>query len=408
MPHLGCWLTVRQLDEAVAARFVGWNGARAFLHHGWWLVASIYLVVQAGLSSSELVVIGAAQAAMALVAEVPAGVLADTVSRKWSLVVSHLLMGAAMVLTGLVISFPALVITQMLWGLAWCFASGADVAWVTDELDRPDRIGLVLARAARAQLTGSAVGLAALGALAWVTSLALAIVVAGVAMTLLGAYVAVAFAEDHFTACRTRRWSRSLAMARDGLCLVRQSPELLLMFAATVLMNGAADAAGRLHPKRLLDIGFPTAPDPIVWFTALGILTLLIGAVILRIVERRIGGIQARRDYAAAATIGAVGAGLLSIAPEPISGGAAVVLVSGIAIPLTRLIGTVWVNARTTSQTRATVLSFLAQAEYLGKIICGALIALLALLTDLPVALGGCAALFALTAVLVAGSTRNG
>ena len=78
--------------------------------------------------------------------EIPAGVFADTISRKWSLVVSHALMGTAMIATGLVTDFELLVLTQMLWGLSWTFASGADVAWITDELDQPERISGVLDR----------------------------------------------------------------------------------------------------------------------------------------------------------------------------------------------------------------------------------------------------------------------
>lgn len=85
------------------------------LHNGWWLVTSIYLVVDADLSPSQLVLIGVAQGVVALVFEVPAGVVADTISRKWSLVVSHVLMGSAMIATGLVTDFGPLVATQMLW-----------------------------------------------------------------------------------------------------------------------------------------------------------------------------------------------------------------------------------------------------------------------------------------------------
>ena len=59
------------------------------LHNGWWLVTSVYLVVDADLSPSQLVLIGVAQGVVALTFEVPAGVVADTISRKWSLVVSH-------------------------------------------------------------------------------------------------------------------------------------------------------------------------------------------------------------------------------------------------------------------------------------------------------------------------------
>ena len=49
-----------------------------------------------------------------------------------------------MVTTGFLTSFPALVITQMVWGLGWTFSSGAEVAWLTDELDQPDRVAGVL------------------------------------------------------------------------------------------------------------------------------------------------------------------------------------------------------------------------------------------------------------------------
>jgi MFS-type transporter involved in bile tolerance (Atg22 family) len=93
---------------AVFSRWMWW---RAVLHNGWWLVTSVYLVVDAGLSPSQLVLIGVAQGVVALVFEIPAGVVADTISRKWSLVLSHALMGTAMISTGVVTDFGPLVAT---------------------------------------------------------------------------------------------------------------------------------------------------------------------------------------------------------------------------------------------------------------------------------------------------------
>ena len=66
---------------------------------GWWLVTSVHLVVDARLPASELVLVGVAQSLVTLVFEVPAGVLADTVSRKWSLVASPGAHGGAMLAT---------------------------------------------------------------------------------------------------------------------------------------------------------------------------------------------------------------------------------------------------------------------------------------------------------------------
>jgi hypothetical protein len=55
--------------------------------------------------------------------------------------------------------------------------------------------------------------------------------------------------------------------------------------------------------------------------------------------------------------------------------------------------------SRVTTTIRATTHSFLAQVEYLGEIVCGLTIAAIARLTSLPLALVGCAALFAVTVV---------
>jgi MFS family permease len=177
------------LESDPAAVYLRWIWWRALLHRGWWLVTSVYLVVDARLSGAQLVLIGVAQALTGITCEVPAGAIADTVGRKRSLVASHALMGTAMLATGLVTDFPALVATQMLWGVSWNLASGADVAWITDELDDPTRITSVLVRSGRAQLTGAAVGLAGVGALAALTDRGAAMVTAGVAMLCLGGFV---------------------------------------------------------------------------------------------------------------------------------------------------------------------------------------------------------------------------
>ncbi|MFI5693223.1 MFS transporter [Kribbella sp. NPDC051586] len=384
--------------------FIRWTWMRAVLHNGWWLVTSVYLVVDAGLPPAELVLIGSVQSAFALVFEVPAGVIADTISRKWSLVISQVLMGTAMLATGLVQSFPALLATQVLWGISWTFASGSDVALITDELDRPDRINLVLARAARAQLSGAATGLLALGLLARATRRDVTIVVAGAAMMSLALYVAFRFTEHNFVPARTARWATSWTTFRRGVTLVRRSRAILLIFAATFLVNGASDAAGRLTQKQLINLGLPPS---ILWFTALGVVGLVIGALVLRLVTNRINGSHAATDYALAALVGVLSMLLLAFARGPVLGATAVVLLNGIVTPLTRVISTIWVNTRTTADVRATTHSFLAQLEYLGEIVCGVTISTLAGLTTLPLALAGCAVLFAATAVLMRQPTSD-
>ena len=386
----------------ITLMFLRWTSTRAFLHRGYWLVTSLYLVLDADLSLFELVFLGTAQGIISLLFEAPTGVVADTISRKWSLVISHILMGGSMVATGLVTAFPALVATQMVWGVAWTFASGADVAWITDELDRPDTIGRVLTATARWEQVGAASGMIGFGALAWATDRGTTMVAAGFAMVLLGLYVAARFTERNFTPTRMQRWRRSAGIFRRGIALARGDREILLVLAATFLVNGAAEAFGRLFPRQLVDLGFPEQPDPILWFTLLGIATYAAAALALRVVEARIDGAgEARRVYALACAIGVVGLAILAAAPDPVTGSVGVLIVGGIALTVIRAVGVIWVNRRDTSEVRATMQSFLSQAEYAGEILCGVAFGVLAQTTSITVAFAAAGLLLAFTGMMV-------
>jgi MFS family permease len=362
----------------VAATFVRWTAARAALHRGYWLVANLYLVVEADLSPVQLVSIGVAQNLTALVCEVPTGVIADTLSRKWSIVIAHLVMGAGMLATGLVTAFPALMLTQMVWGLAWTFSSGADVAWLSDELDQPDRVARVLLAAARGEQLGAAAGMIGFAALAWATALSTAIAMSGVAMWLLGLFVAARFSEQRFTPARENRWLASRSIFRSGVELARRDRQVLIILIATLLVNGAADPFERLYPRRLVELGFPQQPAPIVWFTLLALVTLTFGALALRVAEARIHRHQAPRAvYAAACAMAAVGLTLLAASPNAFSAMTGVVL-NGAAWSVMRWVSVIWVNRRTPSAVRATLQSFLAQAEHLGEISFGIVLGVVA------------------------------
>src|SRR5215472_18011068 len=90
----------------ITAVFLRWTGMRAVLHRGYWLVASLYLVVDAHLSPFQLVFLGTAQGIISLVTEVPAGVVADTISRKLALVIAQSIIGLSMVMPARVPAFP--------------------------------------------------------------------------------------------------------------------------------------------------------------------------------------------------------------------------------------------------------------------------------------------------------------
>jgi len=105
--------------------------------------------------------------------------------------------------------------------------------------------------------------------------------------------------------------------------------------------------------------------------------------------------------YALTCFIGVLGLLVLAEAPDALIGGAGVVLVSGIAFNVTRTVSVIWVNRRTTSDVRATVRSFLDQAESIGEICSGFALAVTAGVAGMSITLLTSAALIAFTGALV-------
>jgi MFS family permease len=383
----------------VETTFLRWTFLRAVFHRGYVLVSSLYFVINARLSAFELVTLGTVMAVTLLLSDIPAGAWSDAFSRKWPLVIGHGFLAAGMAMTGFVTAFPLLVITQVLWGLGWAFSGGADVAWVTDELDRPDRIARVLTARARWELVGGAIGLVAFGVLGWAAGLTSAIAISGAAMAVLGALVAARFPEDNFKPEHTERLRASLAIIQKGATVARRDHEIRLVLAATLLIN-AASMAGWLFPKQLIELGFPN--NPVLWYTALGIVASAFGVVALHVVEGRIHGIGvARKIYALGCVIGLAGLVLLAYAPDALVGGIGVVLASGITFNVTRAVSVIWVNRRTATEVRATVHSFLSQAESVGEIIGGFALAALARAGGISTTLVVSGALVGLAGLLV-------
>src|SRR5262245_32027311 len=129
-----------------------------FLSTPTWVVTSLYLVSVLHLSPLQLVLMGTAMEASVFLCEIPTGVVADTYSRRLSLVIGYLGMGTSWLLVG-VIDVPAIVIgLWVLWGVSYTFTSGAYEAWITDEVG-VERVPDVFLRGARFTYAGSFVGL---------------------------------------------------------------------------------------------------------------------------------------------------------------------------------------------------------------------------------------------------------
>jgi predicted MFS family arabinose efflux permease len=188
-----------------------------------------------------------------------------------------------------------------------------------------------------------------------------------------------------------------LPILRRAFALAFRDSEILLVLAVTLLSEGAS-IIGWLFPKRLVSLDFSS--DPVLSWTVIGILSFVVGAVSLRVVEARIEHPDtARRIYALACLIGVAGVVLLTYGRNIVVVGFGMLLAWGIAFNFTGAVSVIWVNRRTTSDVRATVLSCLSQAESFGEIVSGSALTILAQAVNMRAALLAAAALLALPAV---------
>jgi hypothetical protein len=219
-------------------------------------------------------------------------------------------------------------------------------------------------------------------------------------MALLGVFVAVRFPEDNFTPVRARRWAATLRVLERGVALARRDREILLVLAATMAVNGA-DMISWLFARRLVDLGLPG--DPVVSYAAVGILSSAAGVIALRLVEARIErAAAARRAYVVGCLVGAAGLVMLAVAPDVIVGGIGLLLASGVAFSVTRAVSVIWVNRRTPSEFRATIHSFLSQAETVGEVVGGLALVVTAQAAGLSAAFVASGVLIACVGALVA------
>jgi MFS family permease len=358
-------------------------------------VTAVYFVREVGLNPFQLVLVGTVMELAIFLFEVPTGVVADTYSRRLSLVIGWLVMGAGMALAGLVPAFGAILAGYAIWGIGYTFTSGADQAWITDEVGA-DQIGRVFARGQQLGYAGGLVGIG-LGVAVAAWDLGYAVALGGVLAAAFGVFAAVTMPEHGFTRRRRGGTFRELrATAGGGVRLVRARPLLLLILGIAFFAGASTESFDRLWEAHLIrDVGLPAVGglDPVVWFGLFGAVTMLLGLVASELLVRRFERAGQERlarlltSFTVAQAIAAVGfalAGSLVLA-------AAMLWCYRLTRSLIEPVYRTWLNQQITDSTvRATTISITSQADAIGQVAGGP-------------GLGGLGSTFGIRAALLAG-----
>lgn len=353
----------------------------------------LYYIFTARLNPLQLVLVGTALEASIFIFEVPTGVLADSVSRRLSVIIGVFLIGLAFVVNGIWPIFWVIMAAQVLWGLGYTFTSGASQAWISDEIGE-ENAGAAYIRAARWDQWGGIAG-TILSVLLALVSIRVPILTGGALFLLLGIYLVLFMPEDGYTPqpldTRTR-WQQFFGTFKQGVSVLKVRPALIGILAAGFIFGLYSEGYDRLWQASILErFDLPQLNffqlrftglemTATFWNAAFKLVLLGLAAIATKIAERHLHhprmntlarGLLLLSLVLFGGLIGFAVAGKLLVA-------LACALVIGVAREVIYPVYTTWVNHRLPANVRATVLSFSSQMDAVGQTLGGPIVGVVA------------------------------
>lgn len=376
-------------------------------------ISAIYRVQAAGLNPLQLVLLGTALELSVFAFEVPTGIVADLYSRRLSVIVGYALIGAGFMLEGALPLFATILMAQVVWGIGYTFTSGAQDAWLADEIGE-EGLAQAYLRASQVGRAGTLVGLLASIALGR-TNLAAPFLVSGGLLIGLALFLALFMPETGFAPTpRPERtsWQKMGDTFRDGLGVVRGRPLLMLILSIALFFGLSSEGIDRLWEAHMLEnFTFPAAGDlePVVWFGIISFATLLLGFVMTEVVRRRVDVdnervallVQLLMSLVVVASV--VAFGLASGFGMAVAAVMAVHVFRGGIRPLYWA----WINKQIEPRVRATVLSMNGQVDAIGQVVGGPILGGVATSLSLRAAMVGVGLLLAPVTLLYGVALRR-
>ncbi|MWV46403.1 MFS transporter [Paenibacillus sp. HJL G12] len=345
--------------------------------------SGIYHVTSLHLNPFELVLMGTVLELTVLVFEGITGVVADTYSRRISVIIGMFILGFGFAVEGsalwlseagsLISVFAWVVVSQILFGIGWTFVSGANTAWVVDEIGE-EQAGGILMRSQRMSLIASLLGIGCSVGFSMIAP-NLPYLTGGVLYALLGMLLLVIMKETKFVpqehAPQTSHFKRMTGTWLSGAKVVRRHPLLGVIIAVTVFTGAASEGYDRLwQPFLISGMGLPDLPVSLAaWFGIVAAAATLLGLGGVRLAEKWIDMSNQRKvSIAMFALTGMRIAAVLSLAVAPnFAWAIASVLMASASVSISEPIYGTWLNMNLESKTRATVLSMVSQSDALGQ-----------------------------------------
>lgn len=343
-----------------------------------WMMSTVFMIFQIDvvkLDALQLVLVGTALEVSAFLFEVPTGMVADTFSRRLSVVLGYLLTGVAFLIMGFFPTFTAFVIASFIWGVGWTFISGAHQAWLADEIGEAEAASTYL-RAARIQNYGAMLGILIAVVLGSI-GLHWPLIVSGALFILWGLLLVKLMPEKGFKPADTGASGPGMLVTlRSGFGVIRGSNTLMLLMLVGVVFGAFSEGYDRLGMAHLLR-NYPFSEtvsfSPVVVFGVLGAIGILLSIGVVMLAERWVDTDNARHLARGLSILTALI--IIGVLVFALTGELWIAIVMYVVIgPLRHVTGPLtmaWFNRNIPSSSRATVISMHSQADALGQIAGG-------------------------------------
>ena len=366
----------------------------------WLTIANLYFVSAITADPLRLALLLVVLEASTFVFEVPTGVIADSFSRKWSMVIGYIIWGGGYLLQALLPIYEVTLLSQAIWGLGFTFVSGAPEAWLVDELGQAEAEPLLLRGAQLGQIATLA-GIPVATALA-TAHLALPIAVGGGATLILSLGLAKFMPEAGFKPAGHAgvTWAGLRETLATSVGLLRGRPVLRAIALIGLVIGASVGGFDAMYAPHIVGNFVLPLFAPEVWFgILLGAVTLLTIPVIELIRRQMVRAHPPKTTVILAAfALFTVLANLVFVWAPAFAIAALAFCMSQVLRTVTKPLFMIWVNRQAPSAARATVISLYWQSNALGQIAGAPLLGALGTLMSLRLALS--AASLALTPVI--------
>lgn len=209
------------------------------------------------------------------------------------------MLGVGFAIQGVFPSFLAIMIAQFFYGSGWTFISGAEDAWLADEIGN-DGLAHAYLRGKQVGLVASFLGIfssVALGSIA----LSLPYLMSGLSLMAVAGLLVVLMPETNFhpvSISEQGAWSKMRETLFAGLGSIRMSPLLITVLVITLIYGISREGIDRLWEAHILAaVQLPIIGNlsMVVWFGIINAIAMLVALILSFVLQRWIKSLGTRQ-----------------------------------------------------------------------------------------------------------------